>query len=99
MKSLRILGLLSLLCLLAASALSAEPAGQETAAPVPAAVDQPLPWELNDALCGQPSEGASGVVPAPSQMACFCVEDRGYCRRNYGNLYYCNPDPCQCEHI
>lgn len=99
MKNLRILGLFTLLCLLAASAsLSAAPAGPEPAAPT--VVDQPLPWEVTSGLCGQePADGTEVLPVRKGGMQCFCVEDRQYCRRNYGSLWYCNPDPCQCEPI
>jgi hypothetical protein len=101
MSKLRSLGLLALLCLLAISAspLAAD-SGSEPSPAAPAAVDQPLPWELTGGECTQaPATGTPGVVEPSNRMTCFCIEDRGYCRRWYGPQWYCNTEPCQCEHI
>jgi hypothetical protein len=102
MRNLRTLFLLpALLCLLAGGT------GHLAAGEGEAAVAAPdLFSDLSAPVCG-------GDLPASGQQApqlvdplkpvlaatCFCVADRGYCRRNYGTTWYCNPDPCQCEHI
>jgi hypothetical protein len=77
------------------------PAAADNSAP---ALGSPLfPADTAPLACSKKSAVASAqslLMPAPQQAAaCFCQMPFNYCRVNYGAQYYCNTDPCGCEHI
>jgi hypothetical protein len=91
---------LALLVLLLGGAASLSAA--EGAAPAAAPEGPSLFSDLSAPVCGgdlSASEQLGDPLNPVPTSTCFCVVDRGYCRRNYGSTWYCNPDPCQCEHI
>jgi hypothetical protein len=95
---------LALLSLLVGGAGNLAAAEEEAAIPAPEG--RSLFSDLSAPVCGGDLSASGQQAPqlgnplAPVAAAtCFCVVDRGYCRRNYGTTYFCNPDPCQCEHI
>jgi len=60
--------------------------------PGPATADKSATQSSPAEVSQEPGLGAS-------ISDCFCVQDRGFCRREFGTTWFCNTDPCECEPI